>query len=69
LVNVLIVEPEAVLPLVNGSLRMPHNEALKFVRLRRDFATARVDGRSLKQLLTEGGEVAEAAADRGGGGR
>ena len=57
----LFVGPESVLPLVNGSLRMAHAEALKFVRLREDFETARVEGRTLTQLLTEG------KAGRGGG--
>ena len=55
IVNVLVVGPESVLPLVNGSLRMAHAEALKFVRLREDFEAARVEGRTLTQLLTEGG--------------
>ena len=59
LVNVLIVEPDSILPLVNGSLRMPHSEAIKYVRLRQDFDTARIEGRSLQQLLTEGGAVAD----------
>ena len=69
--NVLIVEPEAVLPLINGSLRMPHNEALKYVKLRQDFGSARVEGRSLQQLLTDvdsGGVASPGVGRRGGSG-
>ena len=70
--NVLIVEPEAVLPLINGSLRMPHKEALKYVKLRQDFASARVEGRSLQQLLTDvdssGGVASPGVGRRGGSG-
>ena len=68
LANVLVVPPEAVLPLVNGSLRMAHSEALKYVRLREDFVSARVDGRSLQQLLTEPAPAAGGGKEGGGGG-
>ena len=65
IVNVLVVSPESILPLVNGSLRMAHGEALKFVRLREDFDTARVEGRTLGQLLAEGGKAGRAMQVRG----
>ena len=39
------------LSLVDGSLRMSHKDALKYVQLREDFKTARVDGHSLAQLF------------------
>ena len=38
--------------LVDGSLRMSHKDALKYVQLREDFKTAKVDGQSLSQLFT-----------------
>lgn len=49
--NLLIVAPDSLLALVNGTLRLPHKEALRFIGLRQDFKTARVDGRSLAQLF------------------
>ncbi|MEW5314861.1 MAG: hypothetical protein WDW38_006326 [Sanguina aurantia] len=52
LTNILIVAPESLLGLVDGTLRMEHSEALKFIRLRLDSAYATVDGRSLAQLFT-----------------
>lgn len=52
LVNVLLVNPESLLGLVNGSLRLNHKEALRYVALREDFRTAKVDGRTLTQLFT-----------------
>jgi hypothetical protein len=52
LVNLLVVTPDSILPLVDGTLRLDHREALKYVRLRQDFNEAIVDGKSLLQLLT-----------------
>ncbi|GBF89405.1 exocyst complex component [Raphidocelis subcapitata] len=51
-VNVLVVAPESLMGLVNGSLRMAHRDALRIISLREDFKTARVDGRTLGQLFT-----------------
>jgi hypothetical protein len=48
LVNVLVVPPEGLMGLVNGSLRLDHREALKFIRLREDYMTAAVEGRTLQ---------------------
>ncbi|KAI8464865.1 MAG: exocyst complex component Sec10-domain-containing protein [Monoraphidium minutum] len=52
LVNVLVVAPESLMGLVNGSLRMAHRDALRVIALREDFKTAKVDGRSLAQLFS-----------------
>lgn len=52
LVNVFIVAPESLLGLVDGTLRMSHKDALKYVQLREDFKTAKIDGQSLSQLFT-----------------
>lgn len=43
-------------PQVDGALRMEHREALRYMRLRADFATARVEGATLEQLF--GGSTA-----------
>jgi exocyst complex component 5 len=51
-INVLIVAPESLLGLVNGSLRMSHKEVLRFIQLRQDFRSARVDGQTLQQVFT-----------------
>ncbi|KAG2485232.1 hypothetical protein HYH03_016018 [Edaphochlamys debaryana] len=51
LVGILVVEPDQLLPLVNGTLRLDHREAIKFVRLRQDFPFARVQGRSLQAVF------------------
>lgn len=48
LANVLVVPPESLVGLVNATLKMDHRDALRFIRLRADFGTARVDGRSLE---------------------
>jgi hypothetical protein len=64
LVNVLIVAPESLLGLVNGSLRMSHKDALKYIGLREDFKTAKVDGKALQQLFS-GEETAFAAGGTG----
>lgn len=42
--NVLVVAPAALLGLVEGSLRISHSAALKFIRLREDFKSARLPG-------------------------
>ncbi|WIA33366.1 hypothetical protein OEZ86_006503 [Tetradesmus obliquus] len=52
LVNVLVVAPDSLLGLVNGSLRMAHRDALRFIALREDFRTAKVDGKTLLQLFS-----------------
>ncbi|GFR48009.1 hypothetical protein Agub_g9837, partial [Astrephomene gubernaculifera] len=67
LCGVLLVEPEQLLPLVNGSLRLDHREAIKYVRLRQDFSTARVQGRSLQQVFG-GGDAVPGGQQAGGGG-
>eukprot|EP00879_Flechtneria_rotunda_P023469 GHRR01024825.1.p1 GENE.GHRR01024825.1~~GHRR01024825.1.p1 ORF type:complete len:107 (+),score=42.48 GHRR01024825.1:354-674(+) len=64
LVNVLVVAPDSLLGLVNGSLRMPHREALRFISLREDFRTAKVDGRTLLQLFSGEGMDAQIAQQR-----
>jgi hypothetical protein len=51
LLNVLVVAPESLLGLVDGSLQMSHSQALKFIRLREDFKTAKVDGQSLANIF------------------
>lgn len=40
----LIVSPDALLPLVDGSLRIPRRAALGVIALREDFRTARLEG-------------------------
>ncbi len=40
-VTVLLVAPESLLGLVDASLRLPHAQALTFLRLREDFKSAR----------------------------
>ncbi len=63
IVNVLIVAPDSLLGLVNGTLRLPHRDALRFIALREDFKTARVDGKTLAQLFAgEGMEKQMGAA-------
>jgi hypothetical protein len=54
-VNVLVVAPESLLGLVNGGLRLDHREALRYIALREDFKTARVEGRTLQQLFSAEG--------------
>jgi hypothetical protein len=52
--NVLVVAPTALLGLVEGSLRISHSAALKFIRLREDFKSARLPGGvSLAQAFAE----------------
>ncbi|GMH37503.1 hypothetical protein BSKO_05376 [Bryopsis sp. KO-2023] len=52
LVNVFIVAPESLLGLVDGTLRISHKDAMRYVQQREDFKTARVEGRTLAQLFT-----------------
>jgi hypothetical protein len=47
LTNILLVPAEGLMALVNGALRLDHREALQYLRLREDYATATVDGRPL----------------------
>lgn len=47
----LVVAPESLLGLVDGSLRMSHAQALKYIRLRDDFKTAKVDGSTLAVIF------------------
>lgn len=51
LTNVLMVPPESLLGLVDGSLRISHAQALKFICLREDWKTARVDGATLASVF------------------
>ncbi len=50
-VTVLLVAPESLLGLVDASLRLPHAQALTFLRLREDFKSARVGGQTLAQVF------------------
>ena len=52
-VNILVVAPESLLPLVDSSLRLPHAQALQYVRLREDFKTAKVKGRTLAMMFSD----------------
>lgn len=70
LLNVLVVAPDSLLGLVNGSLRMAHRDALRYIALREDFKVARVDGKPLLVLFSgEGLESHMGAAAGGTGGR
>ncbi len=42
--NILLVAPDSLIGLVQTSLHMPHRQALTYIRLREDFAVAKVDG-------------------------
>ncbi len=53
LVSVLVVAPESLMALVNGTLRLGHSEAMRYICLREDYGTARVDGRSLRQIFSQ----------------
>ena len=52
LVNILLVAPDSLIGLVQTSLRMSHKQALQYIRLREDFATAKVDGIPLAKLFS-----------------
>ena len=51
LANILVVSPDSLLGLVDGSLRLSHQQALKFVKLREDSKTAKVQGQPLLSLF------------------
>ena len=51
LVNILLVAPDSLIGLVQTSLHMPHRQALTYIRLREDFAVARVDGVLLSKIF------------------
>lgn len=50
-VNILVVAPESLVPLVDSSLRLPHAQALQYVSLREDFKTAKVKGQTLAMIF------------------
>lgn len=50
--NIFIVAPDSLVGLVDGSLRMNHREAMKYIALREDFKSAKVNGLALNQLFT-----------------
>lgn len=52
-INILVVAPESLLPLVDSSLRLPHAQALQYVKLRDDFKTAKVKGKSLALVFSD----------------
>lgn len=49
--SLLMVPPDGLLSLVDSGLRMSHSQALRYIRLRTDFKTARVGGKSLDVLF------------------
>ena len=51
LANILVVLPDSLLGLVDGSLRLSHQQALKFIKLREDSKTAKVQGQPLLSLF------------------
>ena len=51
LANILVVSPDSLLGLVDGSLRLSHQQALKFIKLREDSKTAKVQGQPLLSLF------------------
>lgn len=53
LANTLIVPPESLLEVVDTGLQMDRGTARKYVALREDYVSARVDGKSLATLLGE----------------
>eukprot|EP00798_Chlamydomonas_sp_ICE-L_P020332 gene20332-27092_t len=53
LTGVLLVAPESLVVLVNGTLRLSHSEAITYVRLRQDFPTAKIEGQSLEQMFAQ----------------
>ncbi len=50
--NILLVAPDSLIGLVQTSLHMPHRQALTYIRLREDFAVAKVDGVPLARLFS-----------------
>ena len=53
LANTLIVPPESLLEVADAGLQMDRSTARKYVALREDYQTAKVDGKSLATLLGE----------------
>lgn len=51
LVNILLVAPEKLLGLIDGSLRISHQQALKYIKLREDFKTAKVGNATLAMMF------------------
>ena len=51
LVNILLVAPERLLGLIDGSLRISHQQALKYIKLREDVKTAKVGASTLAMLF------------------
>ena len=51
LANVLIVPPTSLSGIVEGSLHMDKTEALKYIQLREDYRSARVEGLSLQSIF------------------
>ena len=51
LVNILLVAPERLLGLIDGSLRISHQQALKYIKLREDFKIAKVGNSTLALLF------------------
>jgi len=49
--GLLLVAPEQLPSLINSTLRMAPREAMKFVKLREDFSTTKIDGKSLQEIL------------------
>ncbi|BDA40569.1 Exocyst complex component 5 [Coccomyxa sp. Obi] len=52
LVNILLVSPDSLIGLVQTSLHMSHKQALQYIRLREDFASAKVDGVPLAKIFS-----------------
>lgn len=59
IVNLFVVAPDSLMGLVNGTLRMAHGDALRYVQQREDFKSAKVDGKTLLQLFTAETAMAE----------
>ena len=51
MVSVLMISPGSLLGLVDGTLRLSRREALRYVQLRADFKTARVDNKTLATIF------------------
>lgn len=51
LVNILLVAPERLMGLIDGSLRISHQQALKYIKLREDFKTAKIGNSTLAMLF------------------
>jgi hypothetical protein len=53
LANMLIVPPESLMHVLDTGLQMDRAAARKYVALREDYSTARVDGKPLSSLVGE----------------